>query len=140
MLLQNGQQMFSTIDLCMVDLYNAGCDLIKSGAASTFIMQGNEIEVIHGDSFPTGIMQQADYESRHRQLSSGSTIVMMTDGVMEALPAEDGERLMAELIGKTASQNAREHAKRLMERVYLMEKLHARDDMTILVGTLWKKE
>ena len=33
MLLQNREQMYSTIDLCMVDLYNAKCDLMKSGAA-----------------------------------------------------------------------------------------------------------
>lgn len=140
MLLQNSQQMFSTIDLCMIDLYNATCDLIKSGAASTFIKRGNEIEVIRSHAFPTGVMQQSDYESMHRQLTPGSTVIMMTDGVLEALPEEDGERMMAELIGKCASRNAREYAQRLMERVYMMQKMQARDDMTILVGNIWEKE
>lgn len=140
MLLQNYQQMFSTIDLSMVDLYNARCDMIKSGAAATFIKQGNEIEVIHSSAFPAGVMQQSDYESMHRQLKSGSTIIMMTDGVLEALPEEGRERLMAELIGKSESRNAREYAQRLMERVYLMQKMQARDDMTILVGTIWEKQ
>ncbi len=138
-LLQNQSQMFSTIDLCMVDLYNAGCDLIKSGAASTFLYQGNEIEVIPSSAFPTGVMQQSDYESMHRQLAPGSSVIMMTDGVLEALPPEDREQAMAELIGKSASKNAKEYARRLMERVYLMQKLQARDDMTILVGTIWEK-
>ena len=139
MLLQNRQQMFSTIDLCMIDLYNANCDLIKSGAASTFIRRGNQIEIIRSSAFPAGIMQQSDYESMHRRLTPGSTVVMMTDGVLEALPPEGRERRMAELIGKTASRNAREYAQRLMERVYVMQKLQARDDMTILVGNLWEK-
>lgn len=139
MLLQNRQQMFSTIDLCMIDLYNAKCDLIKSGAAATFIKRGNEIEVIRSHAFPAGVMQQSDYESMHRQLTPGSTVIMMTDGVLEALPEEDRERLMAEMIGKTASRNAREFARRLMERVYLMQKLQARDDMTILIGNIWEK-
>ena len=139
MLLQNQQQMFSTIDLCMVDLYNASCDIIKSGAASTFIRRGDEIEVISSGAFPTGVMQQSDYESMHRQLDSGSTVIMMTDGVLEALPGDGRERLMAELIGKTASRNAREYARRLMEKVYLMQKLQARDDMTILIGNIWEK-
>lgn len=139
MLLQNREQMFSTIDLCMVDLYNAKCDIIKSGAASTFICQGNEIEVIGSSAFPAGIMQQSDYESMHRQLASGSTIVMMTDGVLEALPEESREQQMVELIGRTATRNAKEYARRLMEKVYLMQKLHARDDMTILVGNIWEK-
>ena len=32
-----------------------------------------------------------------------------------------------------------DHARRLMEKVYLSQKLQARDDMTILVGTIWEK-
>lgn len=139
MLLQNSSQMFSTIDLCMVDLYNAKCDLIKSGAASTFIRRENEIEVIRSNAFPAGVMQQSDYESMHRQLAPGNTIVMMTDGVLEALPEEGREQQMAELIDKSASRNAKEFAQRLMERVYLMQKLKARDDMTILIGNIWEK-
>ncbi len=140
MLLQNYQQMYSTIDLSMVDLYHAGCDMIKSGAAATFIKQGNEIEVIHSSAFPAGVMQQSDYESMHRQLASGSSVIMMTDGVLEALPEENREQKMAELIGRCESRNAREYAQRMMERVYLMQKLEARDDMTILVGTIWEKQ
>ncbi len=139
MLLQNYEQMFSTIDLCMVDLYTARCDLIKSGAASTFLCQGDEIEVISSNAFPAGVMQQSDYESLHRQLRSGSSIIMMTDGALEAFPQENREQMMVELIGRTASRNAKEYARRLMEKVYLMQKLQARDDMTILVGNLWEK-
>lgn len=139
MLLQNYEQMFSTIDLCMVDLYNAKCDIVKSGAAPTFLCRGNEIEVISSNAFPTGVMQQSDYESLHRQLESGSSIIMMTDGVLDALPQEGREQMMVELIGKSASRNAKEYARRLMEKVYLMQKLQARDDMTILVGKLWAK-
>lgn len=140
MFLQNRQQIFSTIDLCMVDLYSARCDMIKSGAAATFLLRQDEIEVIRSDAFPAGILQQSDYESRHRQLASGHSIIMMTDGVLEALPEEGREACMAELIRKTRTANAREYARRLMERVYIMQKLQARDDMTILIGNLWEKQ
>jgi stage II sporulation protein E len=139
MLLQNRHQTFSTLDLCMVDLYDATCDLIKYGAAATYLLRGNEIEVVDFAGFPAGVMQQSDYGSMHRQLSSGSAIIMMTDGVLEALPQENREAQMAELIGRCATRNAQEYARRLMEKVYLMQKLKARDDMTILVGTLWEK-
>ena len=139
MLLQNGNQMFSTIDLCMVDLYSAGCDLIKFGAATTFLMQGEKLEAIHSRGRPAGILQQSDYESLHRQLGEGDTIVMMTDGVIDALTGENSEEQMKELICRTASPNAKEHARCLMERVYLMQKLQAHDDMTILIGKIWLK-
>ena len=139
MLLQNREQMYSTIDLCMIDLYNAKCDLMKSGAADTFLCHGEEIEVIHSSAYPPGVMQQADYECVHRQLSPGDTVIMVTDGVLEAFSQEEGEEGMKEVIRKAACQNAKEYARRLMERVYLMQKLQARDDMTVLVGTIWEK-
>lgn len=139
MLLQNSSQIYSTIDLCMIDLYNAGCDMIKYGAASTFIKRGNEVEVIRSAGVPVGMIQQADYESRHRQLSDGCTVVMMTDGVLEYLPEDEREQKLAELICRVESRNAREYAQRLMEHVYLMQQFQAKDDMTILVGNIWKK-
>ncbi|MCD8104885.1 MAG: SpoIIE family protein phosphatase [Lachnospiraceae bacterium] len=139
MLLQNCSPVFSTIDLCMVDLYNATCDMMKSGAAASFIRKNREIEVIRSGSFPAGVMQRTDYESMHRKLESGANIVMMTDGVLDAIPGEEREQTMAELIIRTMTRNAQEHARRLMERVYLMQRQQARDDMTLLVGTIWEK-
>ncbi|MCD7832397.1 MAG: SpoIIE family protein phosphatase [Lachnospiraceae bacterium] len=139
MLLQNGSQIFSTIDLCMVDLYNAKCDMIKFGAAATFLIDDREIEVIRSDALPSGVMQQTDYESLHRTLKSGASIVMMTDGVSDALPGENHEKDMAELIIRTKTRNAQEYARKLMERVYLLQRRQARDDMTILIGTIFEK-
>lgn len=139
MLLQSSSQIFSTIDLCMVDLYNATCDMMKSGAAASFLCKDGEIEVIRSNAFPPGVLQQSDYESQHRKLEPGESIVMMTDGVLDAMPEENREQAMAELIVRTRTRNAQEYARRLMERVYLRQELQARDDMTILVGTLWEK-
>lgn len=139
LLLQNNCPVFSTIDLCMVDLYNARCDMMKSGAAASFIRKNGQIEVIRADAFPAGVLQQSDYESLHRQLEPGDNIIMMTDGVLDAMPGEDHEQAMAELIVRTLTRNAQEYARRLMERVYLMQESGPRDDMTILIGTIWEK-
>lgn len=139
LLLQGQSQVFSTIDLCMVDLHHATCDMIKSGACATFLKRGEDVEMISAETFPTGVLWQSDYESLHRQLSSGDVIIMMTDGVLEALPEENREGRMKELIRKAACPNAREYARGIIERVYLMQNLAARDDMTVLVGSIWEK-
>lgn len=139
MLLQNRGQMYSTIDLCTVDLYNAECDLTKSGAAATFLCHGEEIEAIASSAYPPGVLQQADYDCVHRKLSPGDTVIMITDGVLEAFPEGEGIEAMKELIRKTACRSAKEFARRLMERAYLMQELEARDDMTVLVGRIWEK-
>jgi stage II sporulation protein E len=140
MLLQGQETVFSTIDLCMVDLYHATCDMIKSGAAATFLKHGDEIEVICADTFPSGVLWQSDYTSIHRELHSGDVIVMVTDGVLGAWPDEMSEEGMKDLIRRAACPNAREYARRIMERVCLMQQFEAWDDMTVLVGSIWKKE
>ena len=95
--------------------------------------------MLQSAAMPPGILQQPDYARTHRKLAAGDVIIMMTDGVLEALPEEDRDRRMEEMLRCCATVNAKEYAQRLMERVYLLQKLRARDDMTILVGSLWEK-
>ena len=65
---------------------------------------------------------------------------MMTDGVLDALPEENRECVLVEMIKKARSQNAKEFARRLMEQILLLQKFQVRDDMTVLVGQLWAKQ
>ena len=139
MVLQDHRRIFSTIDLCMVDLYNGKCSMIKEGASATCICHGETMEVISCGALPAGILQIADYETTERQLVSGDVIVMMTDGVADALPEEQREERIRELILKTKNNNAREFASRLLEQILIQQKLQARDDMTVLVGQIWEK-
>lgn len=139
MVLQDHMKIFSTIDLCMVDLYNGKCSMMKAGACSTYLIRGEAVEVIACRDLPAGMLQTADYETVERQLGPKDQIVMMTDGVIDALPEENREAQMQELILKSRSNNAKEFARRLMEQVLLRQKFQARDDMTVLVGQIWEK-
>ena len=40
MMLQGDRQLFSTMDLSVIDLYSGICEFIKIGASSTFIKAG----------------------------------------------------------------------------------------------------
>lgn len=86
MLLQNTQERYSTIDLCMVDLYEGDCDFLKSGAAPTFLKYGEEIEVLQpgcdaaGNSATAGLCT-----GRTGRLRQGCDYYD-DGGVLEALP------------------------------------------------------
>ena len=140
MVLQDHMRMFSTIDLCMVDLYNGMCSMIKAGACPTCLLHSDETELVCGRDLPAGICQEPEYETVKRCLKSGDQIVMMTDGVLDALPEENRECVLVEMIKKARSQNAKEFARRLMEQILLLQKFQVRDDMTVLVGQLWAKQ
>ncbi|MDD2959317.1 MAG: SpoIIE family protein phosphatase [Lachnospiraceae bacterium] len=139
MVLQDHHRIFSTIDLCMVDLYNGKCDIIKAGASATYLKRGDTLESIRCQTLPAGVVQAADYERTERQLISGDMIIMMTDGVADAFLEKGREAQLEQLILKTKTNNAKEFARRLLEQILLKQQMQVRDDMTVLVGKIWDK-
>lgn len=139
MVLQRGMQRFSTLDICSINLYNGQCELLKVGASTTFIRRNGWVETIHSTSLPVGVLQEIDFEETKKKLEPGDMIVMLSDGVLDALPQEEGEELMKYLILHISTSNPAEFAHILLEQVMEFQKDGPQDDMTILAGGFWKK-
>lgn len=139
MVLKRGMESFSTLDICGVNLYSGTCEFLKIGAATTFIRRAGWVEAVTSHSLPIGMFREADYERSRKRLEHGDLIVMVSDGVLDALPQEKGEELMKYLILQTDTDNPAEFAHLLMEQILSFENQEPRDDMTILAGGIWKK-
>lgn len=139
MLLQTGGQISATVDLCMTDLYTGECEFLKIGASTTFVKRNGWVESIASTSVPMGILQEVDYECTRKTLEEGNCVVMVSDGVMDALPSKEAEEIVKDYLLQTQIENARELAKALLEYVLQYGKYQARDDMTVLVGGLWRQ-
>ena len=98
LLLKGREGMFSTVDICAVDLYTGICDFLKAGASSTFIKRDHWVESIASENLAAGLVQQLDFDTASRKLYHGDYLIMMTDGVLDALPAEREEETMKEII------------------------------------------
>lgn len=131
--------LFSTLDLCMLDLYTGVCESVKIGAAATFIESGDKIETLISGTFPMGVFPQITMEPSVRKLKDGDIIFMMSDGVMDAVIEEDKEGFIKEEIKKLSTENPKEMAQRLLDAVLLQAEGIKRDDMTILVLGFWKR-
>ena len=138
MTLQNHDQMFSTVDLCMVDLYTGECELLKIGASTTFFKRKDWVEAVSSTSLPIGFLQKLDYESARKKMEPGDFVVMVSDGVLDALPHPRAEEILQEIILRQKTRNAQEMAREILTQVLLYQKCLAKDDMTVLVGGLWK--
>ena len=64
---------------------------------------------------------------------------MVTDGVLDALPPEEPEELMKEIILQTHANAAQELGRGILERVLTYSEYRATDDMTVLTAGLWRK-
>lgn len=58
LVLKGQDGMFSTVDICAVDLYTGICNFLKAGAASTFIKRDHWVESITSESLAAGLVQQ----------------------------------------------------------------------------------
>lgn len=139
MVLQRGMQRFSTLDICGINLYSGQCEFLKIGAATTFIRRAGWVETVTSTSLPVGVFQEVDFERSRKRLEHGDMIVMVSDGVLDALPQEENEELMKYLIMQTEADNPAEFADLLMEQVLSFQDGVPQDDMTILAGGFWKK-
>lgn len=133
---RNGR--FSTVDIAMVDLYSGVCHFLKAGAAATFIKRENRVETISSTSLALGLVQQADVQTTSKKLYEGDFVIMVTDGVLDALPQPEAEERMRDIILQTNASAAQELGRAILERVLTYSEYKAADDMTILTAGLWR--
>ncbi len=139
MVLQRGMQRFSTLDICNINLYNGECGLLKVGASTTFIRRKGWVEAITSTSLPMGVLQEVDFEKARKKLQSGDMIIMISDGILDALPQQEGEEILKYLIENIKTTNPAEFAHILLGQIMEFQKDGPQDDMTILAGGFWKK-
>lgn len=133
---------FSTIDMSIFDMYTGICEFVKTGASTTFIKYASDpekkVEKITSASLPLGVLENLEVEGTSRQLQNGDVVVMVTDGVMDALPVGEQDVLMETLIQGTEMNNPQEMAHHILEQVLEFTGEEPLDDMTILVIGIWK--
>ena len=128
---------FSTVDMCVFDLYEGSCELIKAGASATFIRYADHVEKITSTTLPIGVVQNIEIDRIKRSLSDGDFVIMMTDGVLDALE-DDCEERMRDMIETLEEQNPQEIAEKILSYAICSCGGRIRDDMTVFVLCLWE--
>ena len=131
---------FSTIDMSIFDLYTGECELVKAGASTTFIKYQNSVERVKSTSLPMGVVSKLEVDHTKRQLKDGDFIIMITDGVMDALPSGEQDFLMQMIVEGTSLTNPKEIAHHILEQVLECSGKVPMDDMTVLVVGIWSLE
>lgn len=130
--------MFSTIDLCVIDLYEGACEFFKAGASTSFIRHRDSVEKLTSTSLPVGVLQNMEIDHVSRKLHDGDMIVLITDGVMDAFPVNEQEAILGALIQGAKSENPKEIAHYILEQVLAFGNTQPADDMTVMVVGVWE--
>ncbi|MGN1180344.1 MAG: SpoIIE family protein phosphatase [Suilimivivens sp.] len=130
----------STLDLCSIDLYSGECRFVKVGSASSYIKRQHLVDRISSGNLPMGIFQKPDMEIINRKLMDGDYIIMLSDGIYDALSQGLGEEVLLEVISNCNLENPGEMANSILNFCIHQSRGHIRDDMTVMVIGIWKKE
>lgn len=115
LLVDMGQERFSALDLCVVDLEQATADFIKLGGVSSFIRRAENVQTIESEALPIGIVEEARPRMQREMLQAGDTVVLVSDGISDAL-TEQGIRLIVDKIGTLNPQTLAEEVMHQAER------------------------
>lgn len=129
----------ASLDMGIIDLYSGVCDFMKIGASTTFVKRGGWIEAIKANSMPIGTENTVDMETASKKLYDGDFVVMVSDGVIDAIDMEDKDRYMSDILMDIHSTNPQEMAKNILDRVIEEADGRKNDDMLVMVAGVWDK-
>ncbi len=127
-----GEEMFATMDMCLLDLHSGEAAFEKLGACTSFVVRGGNCRPIAGETLPLGILTQVQPRSFRMRLMEGDLIVMTSDGVADAFPG--GEAGMAHVLEKLHALPAQTISDVLMQRALQNQGECPLDDMTVLAA------
>ena len=140
LLLRKGDESYATLDICAVDLFDGRAEFVKLGAVSSFISREGRIFSITSNTLPAGIMKQVTVERNDMLLKDGDMVILMTDGVTDALGGEIfAAGWLKDKLSENAFSNPQDVAEFLLNEASAVCKEDKRDDMTVLAGRFWKR-
>lgn len=127
---------FSALDLCVVDTRSGVGDFIKMGAPESFVKHKETTEKIKIGALPLGIIQNAESKAKEVYFTSGDKIILVSDGITDSF--KDIEELQ-DFINNIESYNPQNIADQIIQKVLNKNNNIARDDMTVIVAKIFEK-
>ncbi len=129
------RESFATADLCLVNLYSGALEFIKIGASNSYVTGGEQVEKVTCSSLPAGILCDIEADCDLKYARSGDYVVMVTDGVADALETE-AESKICRIIEAFNGETPQQLADDILRGALAISGGVAKDDMTVLAARL----
>lgn len=139
LLLAGTEQHPATLDLCCVDLHTGVLEAMKLGAAATFIIGEDGVELLEAGDVPAGVLNPIEPILLSKKLWEDDRVVMVSDGILDALPGEDKEQVMREFLETMPLRTPQDMADRILSFARSFSPV-PRDDMTVLAAGIWERK
>lgn len=133
LLLSSSEEMFSTMDLCMLDLTGGFARFTKIGAPHSYIVRGDCVKKIRAGALPLGILDDFKPAVFDTDIQNGDMLIMFTDGIAD-LELKDEE--FTRIILGAAEGTVQEAADNILMAALAHSNGIASDDITVMVSKI----
>lgn len=136
-------QSFATLDMAAINLHTGRCEIMKNGAATTFVKHRDRVETIVSSALPVGVDMEAEPDVKMVDLAEGDMVIMVSDGVLEGFyernMTDGNQEDMSTFIEELGCQNPNDVANQILMNALARSTREATDDMSVLVAGIWNK-
>ena len=125
---RNTDELYATLDAIRIDLSTGEATILKQSAPPAFLIRNGRIRPLYAEAPPLGILKETSVGIRKTRLSAGDTLVLMTDGLSDAL----GSGLYAAMQDAVLHADTPESAARTL--IARAGGVSVRDDMSAIVA------
>lgn len=134
------EDMYTTFDLQILDLFAGNMEFIKNGACPTFVKRNKEVQLLKSHTLPTGIIEKNDLVVYDYDLEDGDILVMCSDGIIDSNVEYINKELWVKyLLEDINSDDAQQIANMILNEAIDNEFGIKKDDMTVIVAKINKK-
>ena len=133
-MINQNKEVFSTLDIAIVDLYMGTIEFIKSGACPTYIKNKKRVQIIKSNSLPTGIVEENNIQTFDKDIEHGDIMLMCTDGILDSnIEYKNKELWVKYMLEDIETNNTQKIADIILNEAIDNNLGAVKDDMSVLV-------
>ena len=134
------EDMYATLDIEILDLFNGNMEFIKNSACPTYVKRNGEVQLLKAATLPTGILNNVDLVVYDYDLQDGDILVMCSDGIIDSNKEYLNKQVWLKyLLEDIESTDAQKIADIIIGEAIDNDFGVQKDDMTVMVAKIKKK-
>ena len=134
------EEIFATLDIAIIDLYNGKVEFIKNGACPTYVKNKRKVQIVKSLSLPAGILNNINLTTYDKDVENQDILVMCSDGILDAnVEYKNKELWVKYVLEDIETTNCQKIADLILNEAVDNSYGIAKDDMSVIVTKLVKK-